>query len=171
MVQLQVQAFLLCQETHACAIGGQEHQPVPRIRTRWPPPLIVCNRAPPPQLQSPPPQPSQNIFTPSASGLDLLAAAATATNPHSLTPLPTPVVPPILASGLYNPAAFLPPKVIKKTLDLYFVEMYEIFLDKPPQATSRLPLPTRPPVRHLPMDGAILNNGSVTGYTLSRKGS
>ena len=90
------------------------------------------------------------IFTPSSShsGLDLLAAAASAANP----PMPKFTTPhsshALLTSGPYNPAASLPPKVVKKILDLEFVEISEISIidDVLAQTPGRPPAPARPPI-------------------------
>ena len=59
------------------------------------------------------------------SGLDLLAIAAASTSTGSAIPLSVQVgVAAALSSpGPYNPVATLPPKVVKKVLDLEFVEM------------------------------------------------
>ena len=59
------------------------------------------------------------VGPPPASGLDVLAIAATEspvqTALHSCHSL-----------GVYNPAVSLPPKVVKKVLDLDFIEMAEV---------------------------------------------
>ena len=56
----------------------------------------------------------------------------------------------ILQPGPYNPAATLPCKLVKKILDLEFVEMADISLDDPPTpAPGQPPLPTRPPIQNL----------------------
>ena len=66
------------------------------------------------------------IFTPSSSGLDLLASAAAQASPpnHTLS-CPLQLLA-ISATGPFNPAASLPLKVVKKILELEFVEMAEI---------------------------------------------
>ncbi len=49
--------------------------------------------------------------------------------------------------GAYNPAAALPAKVVKRILDLDFVEMSEISIDaEPPSNSSRTPTQTRLPI-------------------------
>ena len=68
-------------------------------------------------------------FVPSlaaAQGLDMLAAAATATTDD---PLLTPVANLLSNPGPFNPPASLPPKVAKRILDLEFVEMSEVTVD------------------------------------------
>ena len=71
-------------------------------------------------------------FNPSgSSGLDLLAAAASAT-PQGPTPTATIAPPSVGQPGPFNLAASLPPKVVKKILDLEFVEMAELTTDDSP---------------------------------------
>ena len=78
------------------------------------------------------------ISTPSSSGLELLAAAAAATTPLKLLPLLTLQLPSLSAAGPFNPAASLPPKVVKKILDLEFIERLEISMTHPkPQAAPQ----------------------------------
>ncbi len=91
-------------------------------------------------------------FTPTTStatlGLDLLAAAT-----HPLPSIPTPHMlgsmlqaetRPLTAQGPFNPTAALPAKVVKKILDLEFVEMAEVSLDvEPEQVPGRPPPPGR----------------------------
>ena len=77
-----------------------------------------------------PPLPTFSPAVGSASGLDILAAA-TMGQPSLNNTRPTTsdgaALPASLHSaGPYNPAASLPPKVVKKTLALEFVEMAEL---------------------------------------------
>ena len=67
-------------------------------------------------------------FTPSptASGLDILAAAAASNRVGSGVTTPWPIAAPLTSPGPYNPAASLSPKVVKKILDLEFIEMSEL---------------------------------------------
>jgi hypothetical protein len=76
------------------------------------------------------------------SGLDLLAAAAAAAlKPPKATLFSNDT------TGTFNPAASLPLKIVKKILDLEFVEMSEITIDKDhTQTPGRLPSPLRPPI-------------------------
>ena len=77
----------------------------------------------------------------------MLAAAASATSPPKPPSLSTNS---LLANGPFNPAASLPQKVVKKILELEFVEMSEISVnDEPPQAPGRPPAPARPPVQEI----------------------
>lgn len=64
-----------------------------------------------------------------ARGLDLLAAAVMAQSEKP--PVETPILPATTLStpSPYNPAATIPPKVVKKILDLEFVEMAELTTD------------------------------------------
>ena len=117
------------------------------------------------------------IFMPSTSGLELLAAAATATNSRALIPAPKPVLLPISAPGPDNPAACLPPKVVKKILELEFVEMSEISITNELPQAPRLPhityLPPPPPLPHpghIPVARALFTNGSNTGHLFPREG-
>ena len=95
------------------------------------------------------------LFSPSSrsSGLDLLAAAASAANQHNITPKPAAPRPShsLHTAGTYNPAASLPPKVVKKILDLEFVEMSDISIidDELSQTPSRPPAPARPPITEI----------------------
>ncbi len=53
----------------------------------------------------------------------------------------------LLVPGPYNPAAVIPPKVVKKILDLEFVDMFKIAMDDDvPQTPGRAPAPARLPV-------------------------
>lgn len=92
------------------------------------------------------------LFSPShpgSSGLDMLAAAASATDTAlcptagaALGPLP------LTSKGPFNPAAALSTKVVKRILDLEFVEMTELTIeDDPTPGPSRLPTPARPPIK------------------------
>lgn len=89
-------------------------------------------------------------FTPACPpqpGLDLLAAATSAIPdaPHA-----TSIKVGITQPGPYNPAASLPSKVVKKILDLEFVEMTEITLDElPSNSAGHPPLPARPPIQDI----------------------
>ena len=82
----------------------------------------------------------------SASGLDILAVAATESPVHTASHS-------CHSPGPYNPAAALPPKVVKKVLDLDFVEMAELRADIWPDdsqpaegAQSARRPPAKPPV-------------------------
>ena len=85
------------------------------------------------------------IFIPSSSGLDLLASVAAQAFPLKQTLSFPHQLPAISATGPFNPAASLPPKVVKKILELEFVEMAEISIgNDPPQAPGRPSAPARP---------------------------
>ena len=98
--------------------------------------------------------PTVPVFTPAPttihSGLDLLASAATAGGYSSLlTPAAgfEPPRPAVTAPGPFNPAASLSPKVVKRILELEFVEMSEVTVDDDiPQAPGRPPAPARLPI-------------------------
>ena len=79
----------------------------------------------------------------SESGLDLLAAAAAAStvNPSIGGVLPT--LSQITKSGPYNPAAAIPARIVKRILELDFVELSEITMDDdlPQQTPGRPRLP------------------------------
>jgi hypothetical protein len=82
----------------------------------------------------------------------LAAAASAASAAKGATPPATkhPAANSLLTDGPFNPAAFLPPKVVKKILELEFVEMSEISVnDEPPQAPGRPPAPAHPPVQDI----------------------
>ena len=90
--------------------------------------------------------------------LQLLAAAASRAPPAgSTTPATLPPVaglgqPSLSQPGTYHPAATLPPKVVKRILDLEFVEMSEISIDDIPTHTpGHPPLPARPPILDVSM--------------------
>ena len=92
--------------------------------------------------------PSMPTFMPTpaaAQGLELLAAAAAASSskdPSSTIPAHS-----LARSGPFNPATSLPAKLVRRILDLEFVEMSEISVDSDlPQASTRAPTPARLPV-------------------------
>ena len=95
------------------------------------------------------------IFSPSqprSSGLDLLAAAASAEGTSSHPPAGSShsATPHLLDKGPFNPAASLPTKVVKRILELEFVEMAELSIeDDPPPTANRLPTPARPPIKNI----------------------
>ena len=95
--------------------------------------------------------PSVPVFTPAPitihSGLDLLAAAATAgSSPSLLTPA-VGLEPPRRRWAFFNPAASLSPKVVKRILELEFVEMSEMMVDNDtPQTPGHPPAPARLPI-------------------------
>ena len=118
--------------------------------------------APAPTIQDPPGHPSLAgvpTFTPSLAGstpLDLLASVAADTLPttgavgntagHS-TATGTAAAPSLLTPGPYNPAASIPARVVRKILDLEFVDMSEVSAyEEPIQTPGRAPLPAEPPV-------------------------
>ena len=77
--------------------------------------------------------------------LDLLASAATLNQPGvaSLTPvMPGPRLGSLLGSGGYNPAASLPPKLVRRILDLEFVDVAKLTTD------VELSMPGRPAHTH-----------------------
>ena len=103
-----------------------------------------------PSTGSLPPLPT---FTPTASPLDLLAAAA-ARAAAARTARPTgrdPSCTPLSQAGPYNPAASLPTRVVKKLLELEFVEMADISIDDepPPHTVGLPPIPGRPPIQDI----------------------
>ncbi len=88
--------------------------------------------------------PALPIFTPSpqASSLALLVAATPRGDPppvHFTTP-PHAGCDPLAGPGPFNPVTSLPTKVVKRILDLEFVEMAEVSADLEP-----VPVPGRPP--------------------------
>ena len=97
-------------------------------------------------------------FTPAAGspGLDLLAEVAASAGTQDHTPN-TGEAPRTLAAmqqlhtpGPFNPLAVLPGKVVKKILNLEFVEMAEISLDEEPELVPGCPPPPkRPPVTNI----------------------
>ena len=80
-----------------------------------------------PSLDALPPLPMFTGAQPGPSGLDLLASAATAKH-HQQPPVASGIAR-LTGPGPYNPAASLPPKIVKKILDLEFVEMAELKAD------------------------------------------
>ena len=101
-----------------------------------------------------PPVPS---FTPSGgpaeSSLDILADAALGASAHDATIKPSSSAGRSLhTTGPYNPAATLPPRVVKKILQLEFVEMSELRADiwpdeaATPETTQLGRRPGKPPV-------------------------
>ena len=72
-------------------------------------------------------------FSPSGApchGLELLASAASSVHPPASGPLTALSQPSsLLGPGTYNPAASLPAKLVKRILDLDFVEMSELVTD------------------------------------------
>ena len=99
-----------------------------------------------PTVADPPPLPTTTLtFTPAVNcgtGLHLLASAAAAAQSGSGLVRPATQQDPTLnlyARGPYNPAAVLPPRVAKKSLDLEFVEISEISLEDLPAHTHGPP--------------------------------
>jgi hypothetical protein len=94
-----------------------------------PPPLAGHSGEALGDLPDPASLPPLPTFTPaggpSSSGLDVLAAAAADNLPQSGDP-PSNAHGSLHIQGPYNPAASLPPKVVKKILALEFVEMSEL---------------------------------------------
>ena len=95
-------------------------------------------------------------FTPSHegnSGLDVLAAAALSTTQTGKTPPPPKIHPDtatVTSPGPHNPAAYLPTKIVKKILDLDFVEMSEITTDELPSHTpGNPPIPAKLPIQDI----------------------
>lgn len=91
------------------------------------------------------------VFAPATpqSGLDVLAAAATATASRPNASLIDTTRPPAGAGpGPYNPAASLPPKVVKRILNLEFVEISDlradIWVEEPPPVESARRPTTKP---------------------------
>ena len=95
--------------------------------------------------------PTFNPGLAASSGLQLLAAAATTAQGKAKLPLaPATAIPLLRAPGPYNPAASLPPKIVKKLLELEFVEMSELTInDTTPQVPGRAPPPARPPITNV----------------------
>ena len=100
------------------------------------------------------PSPPLPTFTPSLTApnrLELLAAAATSV-PKVAKPSPLTSEASLSTSGPYNPTAVLPQRVVKKILDLEFVEMAELttdaWQDDLPSEPPNLP---RRPTRRAPV--------------------
>ena len=75
------------------------------------------------------------LFSPSLtplSGLELLTAVAEGAKdpPAGIVATTSASRQPLLPKGMYNPAASLPPRLVKRILDLEFVEMAEISIDE-----------------------------------------
>ena len=106
------------------------------------------------------------------SALDLSAAAATAgSSPSLLTPAVglEPPRPAITDPGPFNPAASLSPKVVKRILELEFVEMSEMTVDDDtPQTPGRPPAPARLPITVV---REVLTNGRSASHQVPRKSS
>lgn len=100
--------------------------------------------------------PTLPLFTPSpgiTSGLDMLAAAASASAGHTQPAAGTTtegnlLVPAVLTrQGPFNTAATLLSKVVRRILDLEFVEMSEVCIDDDTSPTQgRPPAPARLPI-------------------------
>ena len=99
------------------------------------------------------------VFTPEASvphGLSLLTSVASSTlagpsagveAPRQVAANPTSG---LQGRGPFNPVALLPTKLVKKILDLEFVEMSDITLDDlPTPGPGQPPLPARPPIQDI----------------------
>ena len=91
---------------------------------------------------------SMPTFTPTPAaheGLGLLAAAATASPLKALAPV---AISSLSGPGPYNPSASLPAKLVKRILELEFVEMSEISVADadPPQVPDRTHTPALLPV-------------------------
>lgn len=95
------------------------------------------------------PQRTLPLFDPgsqSSAGLDLLAAAAAAKKGKS-DRIQTAPLPLLTQPGPFNPAAALSMKVVRKILDLEFVEMSEVTIDDVlPAVPGRPPPPARLPI-------------------------
>ena len=99
------------------------------------------------------------VFTPGASvphGLSLLAsvASSTLTGPSAGVEAPRQVAANptsgLQGRGPFNPVALLWTKLVKKILDLEFVEMSDITLDDlPTPGPGQRPLPARPPIQDI----------------------
>jgi hypothetical protein len=118
--------------------------------------------------------PSMPVFsaTPSlATGLDLLAAAVTAPQTEGGSRTPGQLTPPVTLAGPYNPAASQPPKVVRKILNLEFVEMSEltadIWVDEPLSTDTGHPArrtPAKPSVTDIKMWLALMAVLLVTRF-------
>ena len=96
--------------------------------------------------------PTLPLFTPTtqAAGLGALAAVASGDQaPDSLQLPSTRPTQSLLGAGPFNPAASLPPRIVKKILDLEFVEMSEVSADADPAPIPGRPPPSRPPITTL----------------------
>ena len=100
-----------------------------------------------------PPMPVFPRSSTTTSGLDLLASAAGVSGEGAGKTTPSGAESSLGKAGPYNPAAALPPRVVKKILDLEFVEMAELSADiwveeLPPSDTGLTPRRTtaKPPV-------------------------
>lgn len=112
-----------------------------------PPPLGSLSVIPTFSASAAPLLPTFTPANPPQVGLDLFATVASAASdtPHAVSAKMG-----ITQHGPYNPAASLPPKVVRKILDLEFVEMTEITLDDFPSSTAgHPPLPARPPIQDI----------------------
>ena len=93
---------------------------------------------------------SMPTFTPSAAsaqGLDLLAAAAAASSLSNHSTARVSTLPSVSSFSPFNPAASLPAKLVKRILDLEFVEMSDIMTDvELPQTPGRPTTSGRLPV-------------------------
>ena len=97
--------------------------------------------------------PTLPTFNSTSSPLDLLVAAAAASHGGQGEGALEPTLGSLTKPGPHNPAASLPPKIVKRVLDLEFVEMSElkgdIWVDDPaPSDTGNQPrrLTRKPPV-------------------------
>lgn len=77
-----------------------------------------------------------------------LTAAASSDTPQGFVSGPTGAAPstPLSAPGPFNPMASLPPKVVKRLLDLEFLEMAEVSCDLDPPPTTGRPPPAQLPI-------------------------
>ena len=88
--------------------------------------------------------PTSRVDTTPSHGLELLASAASAT-----PPVATHQICSLLGSSSYNPTASLPPKLVKRILDLEFVEMAELCMDGDLTAPNSRPPPNTPGVTNI----------------------
>ena len=118
---------------------------------------------------------SMPTFTPSAAsaqGLDLLAAATAASSLSNHSTARVSTLPSVSSFAPFNPAASLPAKLVKRILDLEFVEMSDITTDVElpqtpglPTTSGRLP----PGDRYIYLGRKILRPSRHTGNTLPRE--
>ena len=107
-------------------------------------------------------------------GFDLLAAAASTNHPAGAEPTPQPAR--LHTKGPFNPAASLPPKTVKKVLNLKFVEMAELrgdmWIEDPPagEATQAARCPQASCYGHQTLVGVLFPDGGHPGDPLPRKG-